>query len=103
MEKTTAAISPSHFWCSHCNTIYDSQLYIFRTQPHQREAYAKDKNFPRAAAAARNLDAAIPLRSANTVLQNAIELHAAAPETAAPVQNRISAPQRKNDDFWSAF
>ena len=75
--------------------MYDSQLYIFRTQPHQREAYAKDKKNPRAAAAARNLDAAIPLRSANTVLQNAIELHAAASETAAPVQPDLSATAEK--------
>jgi len=55
----------------------------------------KIKKNPRAAAAARNLDAAIPLRSANTVLQNAIELHAAASETAAPVQPDLSATAEK--------
>ena len=58
-----------------------------------------------AAAAARNVDAAIPRRSANTELQSAIELHTRAPQIAAilQLQNRISTPKRKNDDFEALF
>jgi len=51
----------SQLSCSHYNTISDFQLQ-------------KRKNIPHAAAAARNLDAAIPLRSAQTELRNTIEL-----------------------------
>jgi len=45
---------------------------------------AKDNSIPHAAAAARNLDAAIPLRSAEAELQKTIELRATATQIAAP-------------------
>ena len=45
---------------------------------------AKDKSITHAAAAPSNLDAAITMRSAQTELQNTKELHATAPEIAAP-------------------
>jgi len=48
-----------------------------------------------------NLDAAITMRSAETELQNAIELRATASEIA--VQNRISTPNREKDDFEALF
>ena len=45
---------------------------------------AKDNSITHAAAARSNLDAAITIRSAETELQNTIELRATASETAAP-------------------
>ena len=48
------------------------------------------KNIPREAAAARNLDAAIPLRSAEAELQNTMELRTAAAQIAAPKPDRPS-------------
>ena len=49
-----------------------------------RSSAAKDKSITYAAAASSNFDAAIPMRSAVTQLQNTIELRATASETAAP-------------------
>ena len=45
---------------------------------------AKDNSITHAAAAPSNLDAATPMRSAETELQNTIELRAMASEIAAP-------------------
>ena len=45
---------------------------------------AKDNSITHAAAAPSNLDAAIPMRSAETALQNTIELRATASKLAAP-------------------
>ena len=45
---------------------------------------AKDNSITHAAAAPSNLDAAITMRSAETELQNTIELHATASAIAAP-------------------
>ena len=45
---------------------------------------AKENSITYAAAASINFDAAIPMRSAVTQLQNTIELRATASETAAP-------------------
>ena len=56
-------------------------------QPFQydlRSSAAKDNSITHAAAAPSNLDAATPMRSAVTQLQNTIELRATASETAAP-------------------
>ena len=49
-----------------------------------RSSAAKDNSIRHAAAARSNLDAAITLRSAETDLQNIIELRATASEIAAP-------------------
>ena len=49
-----------------------------------RPRAAKDGSITHAAAAARNLDTAIPLWSAETALHNTIELRTAASEIAAP-------------------
>ena len=49
-----------------------------------RSSAAKDNSITHAAAAPSNLDAATPMRSAVTQLQNTIELRATASETAAP-------------------
>ena len=57
--------------CSHSNTIYEVQLQktiVLRMQPWQEA----------------NLDAAITMRSAETELQNTIELRATGSEIAAP-------------------
>ena len=67
-----------------------------------RSSAAKDKSITYAAAAPSNLDAAIPMRSAVTQLQNTIELRATASETAAPKPD-LSMPKRKKDDFVALF
>ena len=48
-----------------------------------RSSAAKDSSITHAAAAPSNLDAAIPMRSAETELQNTIELRTTASEIAA--------------------
>jgi hypothetical protein len=73
-----------------CSTIYDSQLQntkVFRAQPQQRGTLTQP---------------AIPLRSAEIELQNAIEI----PQRPHKLQlqnrisqNRLSTLKRKNDDF----
>ena len=68
-----------------------------------RSSAAKDKSITYAAAASINFDAAIPMRSAVTQLQNTIELRATASETAAPKPDGISTPKRKKDDFVALF
>ena len=65
-----------------------------------RSPAAKDNSITHAAVARSNLDAAIPMRSAKTELQNTIELRATGSEIASP---RISTPERKKDDFEALF
>ena len=57
-------------------------------QYDSRCSAAKDHSVPHAAAATRNLDAAIALRSAETELQTTIELRATAPGSEAPNPDR---------------
>ena len=66
-------------------------------QPRQydlRSSAAKDNIITHAAAAPSNLDAAITMRSAKTELQNTTEMQ---------LQNRISTPKRRKDDFEALF
>ena len=70
--RKSADKSLSQPWCSHSNTIYEIQL--------QKTI----NSITHAAAARSNLDAAITMRSAETELQDTIELRAAASEIAAP-------------------
>ena len=73
-------------------------------QPFQydlRSSAAKDNSIAHAAAAPSNLDAAIPMRSAETELQNTIELRARASEIGAP-QPDLDAKAIKRR-FWSTF
>ena len=88
-----------------------SQYYAAFRQPLQCDSRlldAKHKSnaivFILTAVAARNLDAAIPMRSADIELQNAIEVRATTRTNCSDLQlqNRISTPKQKNDDF-SAF
>ena len=62
---------------------------------------AKDNSITHAAAAPSNLDAAIPMRSAETELQNTIELPATVLEIAAPKPD-LDAKAEKGR-FWSTF
>ena len=62
-----------------------------------RSRAAKDNSMTNAATARSNLDAAITMRSAETELQNTIELRATASEIG------ISTPERKKDDFEALF
>ena len=66
-----------------------------------RISAAKDTSISHAAAAVRNLDAAIPLRSADTRLQNTIELHRTATQTAAPKPDLKAQAEKRR--FWSTF
>ena len=66
-----------------------------------RSSAAKDNSITHAAAAPSNPDAAIPMRSAKTELQNTIELRATASEIAAPKPD-LDAKATKRQ-FWSAF
>ena len=73
-------------------------------QPFQydlRSSAAKDNSITHAAAAPSNLDAATTMRSAETELQNTIELRAMASEIAAPKTG--STPKRQKDDFEALF
>ena len=73
-------------------------------QPLQYDARlsaAKDKSITHAAAAPSNLDAAITMRSAETELQNTIELRASASEIAASKQDLDAKAQK--DDFEALF
>ena len=57
---------------------------------------AKDNSIAHAAVAPSNLDAAITMRSADTELQNTIELRATAPEIAAPKPDGSRRQRKKN-------
>ena len=66
-------------------------------QPFQhdlRSSAAKDNSITHAAAAPSNLDAATTIRSAETELQNTIELRAMASEIAAP---KLDGSRRQSD------
>ena len=67
-----------------------------------RSPAAKDNGITHAATARSNLDAAITMRSAETELQNTIELRATASKIVAPKPG-ISMPERKKDDFETLF
>ena len=63
---------------------------------------AKDNSITHAAAAPSNLDAATPMRSAETELQNTIiELRAMASEIAAPKPDLDAKAKKRR--FWSTF
>ena len=66
-----------------------------------RSPAAKDKSITHAAAARSNLDAATTMRSAETELQNTIELHATASEIAAPKPDLDAKPGK--NDFEALF
>ena len=69
-----------------------------------RDPAAKDNSITNAATARSNLDAAITMRSAETELQDTIELRATASEIVAPKPDgSISTPERKKDDFEALF
>ena len=65
-------------------------------QYNSRHAAAKDNGITQTAAAARNVDAAITLRSAAAELLNTIELRTTAPEIAAPKLG-LGAKAKKHD------
>ena len=62
---------------------------------------AKDNSITHAAVAPSNLDAAITMRSADTELQNTIEIRATALEIAAPKPDLDA--KGKKTRFWSTF
>ena len=66
-----------------------------------RDPAAKDNSITNAAAARSNLDAAITMRSAETELQNTIELRATASEIVAPKPDFDARAKKRR--FWSTF
>ena len=66
-----------------------------------RSRAAKDNSMTNAATARSNLDAAITMRSAETELQNTIELRATASEIVAPKPDLDA--RAKKWRFWSTF
>ena len=68
-----------------------------------RSPAAKDNSITHAAAAPSNLDAAITMRSAETELQNTIELRATGSEIAAPKPDLSRRQSEKKDDFEALF
>ena len=67
-----------------------------------RDPAAKDNSITNAATARSNLDAAITMRSAETELQNTIELRTTASEIVAPNRMDLDARAKKRR-FWSTF
>ena len=63
---------------------------------------AKDNSITNAATARSNFDAAIAIGSAETELQNTIELRATASEIVAPKPEDLDARAKKRR-FWSTF
>ena len=70
-------------------------------QDDLQDPAAKDNSITNAATARSNLDAAITMRSAETELQNTIELRATASEIVAP-KPKLDA-RAKKDDFEALF
>ena len=68
-----------------------------------RDPAAKDNSITNAATARSNLDAAITMRSAETELQNTIELRATASEIVAPKPDGSRRQSEKKDDFEALF
>ena len=66
-----------------------------------RDPAAKDNSITNAATARSNLDAAITMRSAETELQNTIELRTTASEIVAPKQDLDARAKKRR--FWSTF
>ena len=66
-----------------------------------RSPAAKDNSITHAATAWSNLHAAITMRSAETELQNTIELRATASEIVAPKPDLDARAEKKR--FWSTF
>ena len=70
-------------------------------QDDLRSPAAKDNSITHAATARSNLDAAITMRSAETELQNTLELRAAASEIVAPKLDQDARARKRR--FWSTF
>ena len=68
-----------------------------------RDPAAKDNSITNAATARSNLDAAITMRSAETELQNTIEVRATASEIVAPGPKPDLDARAKKRRFWSTF
>ena len=87
----------------HCKNLLTNHSAALMQPLHydSRDPAAQDNSITHAAATPSNLDAANTMRSAETELQNAIELRATASEIAA--HNRISTPKQKKDDCEALF
>ena len=73
-------------------------------QPRQydlRSSAAKDNSITQAAAAPSNIHAAISMRSAETELQNTVELRTTASAIAAPKPDLDAKAEKRR--FWSTF
>ena len=106
LENILKGKSSSPIWTriccrSTCSNLHAATAIRFTTWA------AQDKNIPHAAAAARNLDAAIPQRSAETELQSTKEeLHTTARQIAAPqpdLGTQTRNRKKKLKHFWKGF
>ena len=70
-------------------------------QDDLRDPAAKDNSITNAATARSNLDAAIAIGSAETELQNTIELRTTASEIVAPKPDLDARAEKRR--FWSTF
>ena len=75
--------------------------FMQQLQYDLRDPAAKDNSITNAAAARSNLDAAITMWSAETELQNTIELRATASEIVAPKPDLDARAKKRR--FWSTF
>ena len=95
LRKITSAKMEKICWQNHFAAWMQPLQYDLRSSA------AKDKSITYAAAASSNFDAAIPMRSAETELQNTIELRAMASEIAAPKPDLDAKATKRR--FWSTF
>ena len=75
--------------------------FMQQLQYDLRDPAAKDNSITNAATARSNLDAAITMRSAETELQNTIELRATASEIVGPKPDLDARAKKRR--FWSTF
>ena len=90
MEKITSAKMEKIYWQINVAAFMQPLQYDLRSRA------AKDNGITNAATARSNLDAAITMRSAETELQNTIELRTTASEIVAPKPD-LDARAKKND------
>ena len=85
---------------NHCRSLH-AATPIQPLQYDLRSSAAKNNSITHAAAAPSNLDAATTMRSAETELQNTIELRTRASEIAAPKPDLDARAKKRR--FWSTF
>ena len=94
-RKITSAKMEKIYWQISVAAFMQPLQYDLRSRA------AKDNSITNAATARSNLDAAITMRSAETELQNTIELRTTASEIVAPKPDLDARAKKKR--FWNTF